>query len=117
MRVVGIEGNVDSARVLVFEENLVPGLASVGGAKDSAFRVRAKWMAERGHIHDIRVLRIDDYFTDCPRIAKTNIFPRLPAVDRLVHSVAMRNVAANAGLARAHVHHVWIRRSDRQAAN
>ena len=117
MRIVGIECNVDSARVLVLVQNLFPVLASIGGAKDSAFGIRPKRVAQRGYEDNIRILRIDDHFPDRPRIMQPDIFPGLPAIDCFVNSIAMRDVAANAGLARSHVNDVWIRRRDRQASN
>ena len=58
-----------------------------------------------------------DHFADCARVAESNILPGLAAIDRLVDSVAMRNVAANASFARAHVDHVRVRWRNRQASD
>src|SRR5262249_11311246 len=51
--IVGVEREIDSAGVFVFEENLGPVLAAISGAIDAALRVRAERMAQRSHINDV----------------------------------------------------------------
>src|SRR5271167_5070988 len=62
VRVAGIERDIDSARVLVFVQDLFPSLASVGGTKDPPLGVWAERMAQRRDIGDVGVLGIDNHF-------------------------------------------------------
>ena len=54
---------------------------------------------------------------DVLRILEANVRPRFSAVHGLVHSVAIRNISANARFARAHVHHIRIGRRHGHRAN
>ena len=101
-----IEGDVDAARVFVFVENFLPGLAAIGRAENAALCVRAIGMPQRRHENDVGIRRIDDDFADRARIPQANVLPGLAAIERLVNAVAVRDVAANAGFARSDVEDV-----------
>ena len=109
--IMRIEGDVDAARVFVFVENFLPGLAAVGGAEDAALGVRAVRMAESRDESDVGIGGIDNDFADGARIVQANVLPGLAAVERLVNAVAVRNVAANAGFAGPHIKDVVVRSS------
>src|SRR5215469_11519520 len=103
-----IESYIDSAGILVFIKNLLPGLAAIERAEDAPLRVGSIGMAECRDKRDIRIRWIDDDFANGSRIVQTDVLPRLAAVERLVHAVAVRDVSANAGLAGSDVKHVMI---------
>ena len=51
---------------------------------------------------------MNDHITNVMSIAKANVCPRFACVGGLVHSVSMRNVAANAGLPGAGINYIGI---------
>ena len=112
-----IEGDVDASGVFIFVENFLPGLAAVGGAEDAALGVRSIGMAEGGYENDVGVIGIDDDFADGARVAESDVFPTFAGVEGFVDSIALRNVAAYAGLAGANVNDVVIGIGDGQAAD
>src|ERR1022692_3106900 len=112
-----VESNVDASGVFVFVENFLPVLAAVDRAEDAALSVGPIGMAESSHENDIGIIRINDDFADGARVGEANILPGLARVERLVDSVALRNVAAYAGFARAHINNVVIGIGHRQAAD
>src|SRR5581483_4055091 len=67
VRIVGIEGDVDAAGVFVLVKNLLPGLASVGGAENAALGIRAVGMSQRSDKHDIGIRGVDDHLADGAR--------------------------------------------------
>jgi ABC-2 type transport system ATP-binding protein len=66
--VMGIEGDVDSAGVLVLVQDFLPGLATIERAENAAFLVGTKGVAERGDKHPFCIPGIDDDFADRARI-------------------------------------------------
>ncbi len=108
IRIVRIEGHVDASGILILIKNFFPGLAAIERAKNAAFGVRPVGMAEGRHKNDVWIVGIDDDFADGAGIAQANVLPGLARVERLVNAVAMRNVAADAGFARAHVNRVVV---------
>src|SRR4051812_49344957 len=106
--VMRIEGHVDATGVFVLVEHLLPGLATVGSAENATFRVWPEGMAQSRDKRDVRIVGIDDDLPDRARVAQTDVLPCLATVESLVNSIAVRNIAANAGLARAHVQHIVV---------
>src|SRR5207244_3452455 len=88
-----------------------------GAAEETALFVRAVRMAQRGNKNDVGVFRIDDDGTDVARVFQSEVLPCLASVHRLVHAVAIADVAANAGLARTHIDDVVIGRGNGDAAD
>src|SRR6266853_2460554 len=103
-----IERAINGARFVVLVKNLVPGCAAVGGAIDTTLRVRAIGMAERGDQNMVRIARIDPNSRDVLRLLQSDVLPGFAAVGGLVDSIAVGDVAAQAGLAGANVDHVRI---------
>src|SRR5712671_1234997 len=68
VRVMRIENDVDTACVFVFRQNFRPGFAAVACAKNSAFLIRAKCMAQRRYENYILISRIDNQCSDLARI-------------------------------------------------
>src|SRR5947209_19257263 len=58
-----------------------------------------------------------DDVADLPRLLEAHVRPALPAVRRLPHTVAMRDIAAERILAAAYVHDIGCRRRDRNGAD
>ena len=106
--VLRIEHYIDSARVLVFIENLLPGLSAVGGAKHAAFFIRSPGVAECSHQNDVRVARVNDQCADMARVFQSEVLPTLTTVGGFVDAVTIRDVAAQAGFAGSHVEDVVV---------
>ena len=115
--VARIELHVDRAGVVVLEQHLLPVGAAVGGAEHAALGVGARRVAERRDEGAVGIARIDDHAADVPGVAQADRGPRAAGVDRAVHAGAVRDVAAQAGLAAADVDHVGIRRRDGDRAD
>jgi len=60
-------------------------------------------MAERGDENDVRIRGIDADPSDGLRIGESNVLPGLARVGRLVHAIALHDVAAKFRLAHADV--------------
>ena len=55
-RIGGVHGEIDRAGVGAAREDLLPGLAAIGGAVDAAHFVRPPEMAQRGDVDDVGIL-------------------------------------------------------------
>ena len=109
-----VHGNVGAARVLVHEQDLLPGGAAVGGAEDAALRLRPVGVAQRTRERDVRVRGVHDKPRNPPRLLQPHERPRPPCVHGLVDALADRDVAADLALAGARPDHVGVRRGHRQ---
>src|SRR5581483_11586921 len=116
-RVRRIHRQVDGARPVAHVEHLAPAAAAVRGAEDAALRVRTERVAERRHVDDVRVLRVDADLADELGLLEPDAVPGLARVRRLVDAVAGRHVAADARRAHADVDHVGVRRRDGDRAH
>src|ERR1700693_5714149 len=114
---MGIEGDINSPSILVFIKHFLPSLAAVGGAEDTAFRIRTERMAQRRHVYDLGIPGVDNQLSDGARIPQGDVLPRLATIQRFVDPIAMRNVATNACLSRADINDARLRRRHSQAAN
>ena len=56
---MGVDDQVYSPGMSVFEENFVPSLASITGTKHSALGIRSVWVAESGNVHKVGIFWID----------------------------------------------------------
>ena len=74
-------------------------------------------MAQCRDEYDVRIFWIDDHRADVPRVSQPDVSPGAPAVDGLVHAVAVGDIAANAGFARADVDDVVVARRYRDRAD
>src|SRR5262249_49431164 len=91
-RAVWVAADVDGAGVGGLFEDLLPGLAAVGGAVDAALGVGAEGAAEDGGVGDVGVARVDDNLADLAGLFP-EVFPGLAAVGRAVDAVAGGDVA------------------------
>src|SRR5581483_8141692 len=117
VRVGGIERDIDGAGLVVHIDDLLPGLAAVGGAEEAAFGVRAPGVAEGRDEDDVGIARVHDDAGDVARVVEADVRPGLTGVHGFIHPVAEGDVAANAGFAGADVDDVGIGRRHGNAAD
>src|SRR5262249_5262321 len=103
VRALAVDRDIADPRVLVDEERLGPRGPAVRGHKDPAIGIRPPESAQRGHIYDVRVHRMDDDSPDVHRVLQTDMLPGLARVHRLVDAVAPGRALSVVGLARAHI--------------
>jgi hypothetical protein len=112
-----IERDVVRARALAPEEHVLPMASAIARAEDPPLLGRAPRVAQCRDIHEIRIPRMHDDASDVSRIAQPDIGPGLAAVARPVDAVSVRDVVADAGLARSGVDDVGIGRGDREGTH
>ena len=119
-RILRIDRNLNRAdiiRIVRLKQNLLPRRAAVGRAIQPALRIRRVYIPQRRDIHAIRIRRVHHHASNLPRAFKSNVRPSLARVGRFEHSDAVGMLRANIRLARADIHNVWIRRSNRNRAD
>ena len=110
-----IERSTAPARSLL--KSTLPGAAAVARAEDAALAVGAPGVAEGGDVDEVRVGRVDADAPDVAGVAQADGSPGAAAVGGPVDAVAVRDVAADAGLAHADVDHVGVGRRDGERAD
>ena len=110
VRIIRIEHQIDRSGFVVLEQHFLPSLSAVVRTKHPAHLIRTVGVPQRRNVHDVRILRIHDNLRDMSRVFQPDVRPGLSAIHGFVHSIAVRNISANARFARAHVNHVRIRR-------
>ena len=108
----GVEDEVDRPRVLVPVQDLLPRRAAIARPVDAACLARAPRVAERGHPGDVGVLRMYAHPGDLERLREPEVPPARAPVVGAVDAVAVRGVAADAGLAHADVDDVGVGAAD-----
>ena len=117
LRVGGIDHEIHRAGALVAKEDLRPGLAAVAGLVDPAVRRSRVRLAERSHPHHVGVGRVHPNPADGPRGLEPDGGEGLAPVRRLVHAVALDDVAPQLHLAESDVDDVGIGRRDGHGAD
>src|SRR5215472_17314240 len=79
-RVARLERQINRTGVLVVKEYAFPAFAAVVGTIHAAFVVRSVGVRQSGNKDAIRILRIDQYAADLPRIAQPDVRPGFPGV-------------------------------------
>jgi len=108
---------VGGAGRVVHEQHLLPRLAAVRGAEYAALRIRRPDVTERGHEHDIGVGGVDHDAADLADVPEAHGLPGLAAVGRHEHATPVHDVVPRIAFARAHPHHVRVRRCKRDGAD
>src|SRR5207237_1059773 len=108
--IVRVHAEVDCASVLTAGQDVLPALATITRAEDAALLIRTVRMAQRSHVDEVGVIRVDADLTNVSRIGESEVAPRLATVRRSVHTIAVRDVATDIGLAHADIHDVGIGR-------
>src|SRR5690606_15947197 len=91
---------------------LLPGLAAIHAAEDTALLVRSPGMAKGRHVDDVRVVGVDGDVTDVAGVLQTHVLPGLAPVGGFVDAVTVRDVAADVRLAGTNVDDVGVRLRD-----
>src|SRR5688500_8653169 len=92
--ICGIDIEVGNAVFLVDVESPGPGAAAVSSQENPALFVGAKRVAQRAHVNDVGILRMNDTCRDAFRVSQSHVLPALSAISRLVDAVAKRNAVA-----------------------
>ena len=108
LRVRRIHDHVRDTSAVVAEQDVLPRLATIGGAIDAAFLIRAEHMPQRAHEHDVGVGGVDTHARDVLRLLEPHVRPRLAGIEALPHAFTMRHVAANGCFPPAHPHHIGV---------
>src|SRR5690606_20751333 len=111
-RVAGFHREIRDACPITLIEHLLPGNAAIERAVHSAPLVAAPGVPQRADEHDVRVRWVDLDVTDVAGIGQPHVAPGSAAVGRLVDTIAVRHVAADVGLAGAHVDDLRVRGGD-----
>ena len=111
-----IEREIDRAGGIVDEQHLRPALAPVARAEHAACGVRSERVPHGGDVDDVRVGRVDADHGNVARIVESEVAPRLAAVGRSPHPIAVCQVFPPIRLARAHVDHIGVGRGHRDRA-
>ena len=114
---MGIKDHINRAGFVVLVENFLPGSAAIGRPENAAFLVRTIRMSQRGDKSNVRILWMDNHRANVPRVFQSDVLPGPAAVERFVDAIAVRNIAANARLARANINNVVVRRRNLNRAN
>src|SRR5207249_10677935 len=103
---------VRSARLLVDQEDLLPGPAAVLRPEVPALGVGTPDVSLGRDVHEVGIARMDADPRDLSRVLQAHVAPAPPGVGGLVDPVAVRDVAADGGFAGADVDDVRIRLGD-----
>ena len=98
-------------------EDLLPGRPAVDGLEDSALDVGAVRVAQRRHVDDVGVVRVNDQAADLLHVGEADVLPVLTEVGRLEDTVPYRQIGAVEPFAGAHVDDVRMRGRDREIAD
>ena len=91
--VAWIDDKLVDAGMLVDLEDPLPGLAPVLSPVEPAIAAITPQRPVSSNEHFVRVFRIDPDLSDVPGVLQTHVLPRLPAVGRLVDTVAVGNAS------------------------
>src|SRR5262245_9650468 len=115
--IVRVEAKLETPRVLIHEQDALPGFAAIGAAEHAAFFVGAIQVSQRRDIDDIGILGMDAHARDVPRVAQPDVLPRDARISRFPHAVAVRDVAAHGFLTPADIDDIRIGFADCDSAD
>jgi hypothetical protein len=91
-------------------QGCLPRLAAIGGLEDAALWIVGVVVTLSGNVNDVRIRGMHDHLTDVMGSLQSNVGPGCPAVQRLVHAVAMIGAVPQVGFTGAHIDDAVIRR-------
>ena len=91
--------------------------SAIGRAINAALRIRFVNMAQRRHIHPVRIGGIDDDFSNLAGFCEADRMPGLARVGRFEETDPIGVLAANIRLARPDINNARIRWRDRDGAD
>ena len=115
--IVRVEHHVGDAGVLAGGQDLLPGLAVVGGLVEAAFAACSPQPALRRHVDHVAVARIDDDLADMAAGLESQVLPGLSAVIATIHTIPIRHASLAVVFSGADPDHVWIFRIERDVAD
>ena len=113
-RVRQIHGDVGAPRVLIDVEDLLPGLAAVGGLEDAALLIRPPLVSHSADQGRVRILRMHHDALDTLRVVEAEVLPMLAGVGGAVHAVAVGDGVPRVALTASQPEDVVVRRGQRQ---
>ena len=109
LAVRGIHHQLGRAGVVIDVQHALPVLPAVGGLVDAAFAASRPQVAQRRHVDDVEVHRVDDDAGDLLAVAQAHVLPRAAAIRGLVDAVAPRAALPVVVLARCRPTPGWHR--------
>src|SRR5579864_2763157 len=113
VRVRRIHRDIIHPSVFADRQHRLPGLPTVGRLVEPAISARSPQRPLRGHIHDLRVSRINHHPPNVLGLLQPEILPALSPIIRPVNSVAVRDTALRIRFSRADPYHRRIIRIER----
>ena len=115
--VAGVHDHVRDAGVFGDRQDGAPRLPAVRRLVEAPVAAGRPQGPLGGHVHDVRVLRVDEDLADVLRGLEPHVLPALAPVLALVHAVAVADAPLRVVLAGAHPHDVGVLRVERDAAD
>ena len=115
--VAGGHGELAGSRLVVHVQDLLPARAAVGRAEDPPVGVGRPDVTERRDEDVVRIVGIDHDVRNLADVGQSHEPPRVARVRREVDAVAIHDVVARVGLARADPHQVRVRRRHRDRSD
>src|SRR5207253_816830 len=91
-RVARIHAQIHRSRLVIDEENLLPGLAAILRAEDAPLGIRAIGVTDGGNIYKVGIVWIHPDTADLAGVAQSYVLPGASGVSRFVHAIAVRDV-------------------------
>ena len=113
----GIDDDVDGARLLVDEQDPLPGASAVTRPEDAALRLGPVAVTHGRDVDDRCITRVDGQTADAAGLVEPHVRPGLASVGRFVDAVANLDVRPDVRVTRAGPHDVCIRWCDRERAD
>src|SRR5262249_31639420 len=117
VRVARVYHHVGDAGVLADRQDVLPGLAAVGGLEQAAVAARPPERPLGGDVDDVRVARVEDDAGDVLRLLEAEVLPGLAAVVGAINAVAVADAALAVVLAGADPDDVGVLRVEDDAAD
>ena len=108
-RIGAVHRQLDRTRHIAAVQDLLPGLAAVPGAIDTALRMGTEYVTQSRDIDEIGILRMDADAADELAVPEADVEPCAAGIGRLVQAVAVGDVEADRRFSRAGIDHVGVR--------
>ena len=115
--VARIHDHLRAPRGVVNGQHVVPRGPAIAGAEHAALGVRAPGRSHRGHVHRLRVRRVDADAVDGPRVLEAHHGPGGTPIERAVDAAAGGVAVARVALSRARPDDVGVGRGHRHGSD
>ena len=103
IRVLRVHHDIRTAREVIYKENTLPSLSTIGGLVDAALLITTPETAHRRHVEDIRVGWMHHNTPNMLCLLKTNLGEGCATIRGLVHPVTPARALAVVGLTGADI--------------